>query len=157
MEPSLRAYGEMVDVLWRRGEKSAALRLEELWNELQARRSFTLLCAYAMGKFYKEPADDPQLCAPRTRTSSGCTRMGRQAPRPAARACHRNTHRSLHERFSIARRWSSRSGSRYASFVQRRSSCARVRSSSGTSSRTGPSPFIVSAPMVRSFGRITRS
>ena len=59
----LRAYGEMVDVLWRRGEKSAALRLEELWNELQARRSFTLLCAYAMGKFYKEPATIHPVCA----------------------------------------------------------------------------------------------
>jgi PAS domain S-box-containing protein len=62
----LRAYGEMVDVLWRRGERGAALRLEELWNELQARRSFTLLCAYAMGKFYKEPATIHGVCATHT-------------------------------------------------------------------------------------------
>src|SRR5689334_15534389 len=27
-----RAYGEMVDVLWRRGESRAALHLEALWN-----------------------------------------------------------------------------------------------------------------------------
>jgi PAS domain S-box-containing protein len=51
-----RAYGEMVDILWKRGEKRAALHLEELWNGLQVRQPFTLLCAYAMGKFYKEPA-----------------------------------------------------------------------------------------------------
>jgi hypothetical protein len=30
--PSVRAYGEMVDVLWQRGERDAAIRLEEFWN-----------------------------------------------------------------------------------------------------------------------------
>ena len=30
----VRAYGEMVDVLWRAGNSQAALRLEQLWNEL---------------------------------------------------------------------------------------------------------------------------
>ncbi|HEY2748682.1 MAG TPA: ATP-binding protein [Polyangia bacterium] len=49
----LRAYGEMVDLLWREGERSAALLLEELWNDLGARESFSLLCAYVMGNFYK--------------------------------------------------------------------------------------------------------
>ena len=29
----VRAYGEMVDVLWRDGNSRAAIRLEELWNE----------------------------------------------------------------------------------------------------------------------------
>jgi hypothetical protein len=62
----MRAYGEMVDVLWKRGEKSAALRLEELWNDLQMRRSFALLCAYSMGKFYKEPATIHSVCATHT-------------------------------------------------------------------------------------------
>src|SRR3954468_21614762 len=32
--PTVRAYGEMVDVLWQRGERQAAMRLEEFWNEL---------------------------------------------------------------------------------------------------------------------------
>src|SRR3954471_12186603 len=32
--PGVRAYGEMVDVLWQRGERQAAMRLEEYWNEL---------------------------------------------------------------------------------------------------------------------------
>jgi PAS domain S-box-containing protein len=59
----LRAYGEMVDILWKQGDKSAALHLEELWNDLQARRPFTLLCAYAMGPFYKEPASIHGVCA----------------------------------------------------------------------------------------------
>src|SRR5687768_5737504 len=51
----LRAYGEMVDVLWKQGDRNAAIRLEELRNDLQSRHVFTLLCAYAMGGFYKEP------------------------------------------------------------------------------------------------------
>jgi len=62
----LRAYGEMVDVLWKSDQKSAALHLEELWSDLQGRRSFTLLCAYAMGQFYKEPAAIHGVCAPHT-------------------------------------------------------------------------------------------
>jgi PAS domain S-box-containing protein len=62
----LRAYGEMVDVLWKADQKSAALYLEELWNDLQAHRPFTLLCAYAMGQFYKEPALIHGVCATHT-------------------------------------------------------------------------------------------
>jgi signal transduction histidine kinase len=50
----VRAYGEMVDLLWKDGNASAALSLEELWNEEGARHSFELLCAYAMGSFYRE-------------------------------------------------------------------------------------------------------
>ena len=33
---TIRAFGEMVDVLWRRGQAPAAIALEELWNELAA-------------------------------------------------------------------------------------------------------------------------
>jgi PAS domain S-box-containing protein len=50
----VRAYGEMVDLLWRDGEPDAAIRLEELWNDLAHRQTFSLLCAYPMGNFYKE-------------------------------------------------------------------------------------------------------
>lgn len=50
----VRAYGEMVDLLWRDGEPDAAIRLEELWNDLANRHTFSLLCAYPMANFYKE-------------------------------------------------------------------------------------------------------
>jgi signal transduction histidine kinase len=50
----VRAYGEMVDVLWRDGRPQAAIRLEELWNELAETRAFTLLCAYPMSNFDQE-------------------------------------------------------------------------------------------------------
>jgi MEDS: MEthanogen/methylotroph, DcmR Sensory domain len=44
--PAVRAYGEMVDVLWQRGQRDAAIRLEEYWNELGSLQTFSLLCAY---------------------------------------------------------------------------------------------------------------
>jgi PAS domain S-box-containing protein len=49
-----RAYGEMVDLLWRDGNPDGAIRLEELWNDLAEYYAFNLLCAYPMGNFYSE-------------------------------------------------------------------------------------------------------
>jgi hypothetical protein len=46
--PTVRAYGEMVDILWQRGEQKAALRLEDFWNELGKLQTFSLLCAYGI-------------------------------------------------------------------------------------------------------------
>jgi hypothetical protein len=51
---TIRAYGEMVDVLWKREQSVAAVRLEMLWNKLAMTRDFSLLCGYAMGNFYKD-------------------------------------------------------------------------------------------------------
>jgi anti-sigma regulatory factor (Ser/Thr protein kinase) len=42
----VRAYGEMVTLLWEAGDVLAVLELESLWNELQNELSFSLLCAY---------------------------------------------------------------------------------------------------------------
>jgi hypothetical protein len=50
----VRAFGEMVDVLWRAGQRSAAVRLEELWNDLAAEHDFSLLCAYYLDNLDKE-------------------------------------------------------------------------------------------------------
>jgi PAS domain S-box-containing protein len=47
----VRIYGEMVAVLIDQGQEAAAVRLEELWNDLQADRSFALLCAYPLQSF----------------------------------------------------------------------------------------------------------
>jgi hypothetical protein len=51
---TVRAYGEMVDVLWKNEQDVAAIRLEMLWNKLAATHEFSLLCGYAMGTFYKD-------------------------------------------------------------------------------------------------------
>jgi signal transduction histidine kinase len=60
----VRAFGEMVDLLWRDGNPQAAIRLEEMWNELGRLQQFSLLCAYVMGNFYKEAdgAHFEQVC-----------------------------------------------------------------------------------------------
>src|SRR5579884_2233615 len=47
----LRAYGEMVGVLWNARQFAAAIRLEQLWNRLLAQSSFSLYCAYAVDVF----------------------------------------------------------------------------------------------------------
>ena len=50
----VRAYGEMVDVLWKQGRAEAAIRLEVLWNNLAETHTFSLLCGYSIGNFYKQ-------------------------------------------------------------------------------------------------------
>jgi len=42
----VRAYGEMVALLWDAGHINAAIELEKLWNELGSVLPFSLLCAY---------------------------------------------------------------------------------------------------------------
>jgi anti-sigma regulatory factor (Ser/Thr protein kinase) len=42
----LRAYGEMVALLWDAGDVLAAIELEKLWNELAREYDFSLWCAY---------------------------------------------------------------------------------------------------------------
>jgi len=44
-------YGEMVDVLAEQGNFKGAHQLEELWNALGRRESYTLFCGYASGHF----------------------------------------------------------------------------------------------------------
>jgi hypothetical protein len=55
---TIRAYGEMVDLLWKDGREAAAIRLETLWNQLGGTHDFALLCGYSMGNFYKGAAID---------------------------------------------------------------------------------------------------
>ena len=55
---TIRAYGEMVDVLWKDGMSAAAIKLEMLWNRLANTHDFSLLCGYAMGNFYKDATID---------------------------------------------------------------------------------------------------
>jgi hypothetical protein len=51
-------YGEMVDVLAARGNYKAAHQVEQMWNDLGRRESFTLFCGYASGHF-----GDPKTAA----------------------------------------------------------------------------------------------
>ena len=51
---TVRAFGEMVDLLWSEGNAEGALQLEHLWNELADSHGFSLLCAYSMRNFSHE-------------------------------------------------------------------------------------------------------
>jgi PAS domain S-box-containing protein len=64
----VRAYGEMVDLLWKDGNTEGAIQLEELWNDLANRYQFSLLCAYAMGNFYRASDADQfrRICGQHT-------------------------------------------------------------------------------------------
>ena len=55
---TIRAYGEMVDVLWKDGMSVAAIKLEMLWNRLANTHDFSLLCGYSMGNFYRNATID---------------------------------------------------------------------------------------------------
>lgn len=45
----VRAYGEMVALLWNQGLVTAAIELESLWNGLGRAEAFSLFCAYPLG------------------------------------------------------------------------------------------------------------
>jgi signal transduction histidine kinase len=59
------AFGEMVALLWMEGKADAAIRLEELWNDLARTHAFSLRCAYPMSSFSREEHGDLllKICA----------------------------------------------------------------------------------------------
>lgn len=66
--PTVRAYGEMVDVLWQNGERDAAIRLEECWNELGKLQTFSLFCAYFMDNLDAGAYGGPLECVCKVHT-----------------------------------------------------------------------------------------
>jgi hypothetical protein len=61
----LRAYGEMVAVLWAEGRRASAIRLDQFWNKLLRDREFSLYCAYPIDIFspdFQIPRVDALLC-----------------------------------------------------------------------------------------------
>ena len=52
--PTLRVFGQMVDLLWQDGLKAEAIMLERLWNQFAQTETFCLLCGYTLGDFYKD-------------------------------------------------------------------------------------------------------
>jgi len=83
----VRAYGEMVDVLWRGGNSRAAIALEILWNKLAQTHAFGLLCGYSMGHFYKQVDRFEEARDPRARLAGADSRAIaplRRTARPGA-------------------------------------------------------------------------
>jgi PAS domain S-box-containing protein len=58
-------FGELVALLWAEGKPLEALRVEELWNNLAQKHSFSLLCAYPITGFQNERHIEPflKMCA----------------------------------------------------------------------------------------------
>lgn len=55
--PGFRVVGEMVDLLWTRGDVVGSLSLESEWNELGRRHDFMLYCCYGAGGVCGHGAD----------------------------------------------------------------------------------------------------
>jgi hypothetical protein len=56
--PRVRAFGEMVALLWDQKLYRATMRLEHMWTQLCQRESFPLFCAYPKASFdTSDPAD----------------------------------------------------------------------------------------------------
>lgn len=53
----VRAFGEMVVLLWQQGNREGALLLESFWNAACERHGLALLCSYPQAVFGAEPGD----------------------------------------------------------------------------------------------------
>jgi len=58
-------FGELVALLWADGKSLEALRVEDFWNNLAQKHSFSLLCAYPITGFKNERHIEPflKMCA----------------------------------------------------------------------------------------------
>jgi hypothetical protein len=59
---NVRAYGEMVSILWQEDKIDATMALEELWNDFCAANSLTLFCAYPKNIFSEPQKNLPAIC-----------------------------------------------------------------------------------------------
>lgn len=56
----VRAFGEMVAILWAQGHNGATVRLEHLWHVLCRAESFALFCAYPKSGFTQDATTSVQ-------------------------------------------------------------------------------------------------
>jgi hypothetical protein len=71
----VRAYGEMVMLLWEGDDAGGALELESLWNELGEREPFSLLCGYR-----DDAVSDPELAEAFAGVCDAHAEVSRQFP-----------------------------------------------------------------------------
>lgn len=67
----VRAYGEMVALLWRDGKKDAVIKLENLWNDLIEAYPIALYCAYPELHFIMDADALNEICHCHSMTLSG--------------------------------------------------------------------------------------
>jgi anti-sigma regulatory factor (Ser/Thr protein kinase) len=66
----VRAFGEMVALLWQRGDVVATMELERLWNALAGEVSFSLFCAYPAPSGIDDASALDEVCALHTAVCS---------------------------------------------------------------------------------------
>jgi hypothetical protein len=68
----VRAFGEMVAILWAKGQVGATVRLEHLWNKFCENEAFCLFCAYPESGFTQNAAESVMhICNAHTKMITG--------------------------------------------------------------------------------------
>jgi DcmR-like sensory protein len=68
----VRAYGEMVAILWGQGYSGATVQLEHLWNKFCEKQEFCLFCAYPKSGFTQDVHTSiGHICSTHTKVISG--------------------------------------------------------------------------------------
>lgn len=68
----VRAFGEIVAIMWERGYNGATINLEHLWHKLVQKKQFPLYCAYPKSGFTKKSADGIRdICAAHSKVLDG--------------------------------------------------------------------------------------
>ncbi|WP_207515282.1 MEDS domain-containing protein [Longitalea luteola] len=69
---NVRAFGEMVAILWAKGQVGATVRLEHLWNKFCENEAFCLFCAYPESGFTQDAAESVMhICSAHTKMITG--------------------------------------------------------------------------------------
>jgi hypothetical protein len=69
---SVRAFGEMVAVLWAKGMVGATVRLEQLWNKFCESEAFCLFCAYPKNGFTQDATESVvHICSAHSKMVAG--------------------------------------------------------------------------------------
>jgi hypothetical protein len=76
---AIRAFGEMVAILWNQGHKGATLKLEDLWNRLSQEEKFVLFCAYPVTGFNEDLTNSVKnICCAHSKMINGFTEQAEE-------------------------------------------------------------------------------
>jgi hypothetical protein len=68
----VRAFGEMVALLWAKGQVGATVRLEQLWNHFCENEAFCLFCAYPQSGFTQDASESVMhICGAHSKMIAG--------------------------------------------------------------------------------------
>jgi hypothetical protein len=74
---NVRAFGEMVAILWSKGLNGATVQLEHLWNQFCAEHQMTLFCAYPKSGFTENAEESiKEICHTHSKVIYGSTVPG---------------------------------------------------------------------------------